>query len=106
MDRARYVEGLAVKSQDLKNLRKRLGLERLTFARLIGYTGTDRNDVTRVKQYEEKRQVPLHIARYVWLLEEYKRITGRLPTFPDWPGYTFAHDPDPEHQKEKAGDFY
>lgn len=94
-----------MKSQELKNLRNRLGLERLTFARLIGYTGTDSNDITRIKKYEEKQQVPLYIARYVWLLEEYKRITGKFPTFPDWPGYTFSHEPDPEHQEKKHG-FY
>lgn len=88
-----------MKSHELKNLRKSLGLERLTFARLIGYTGTDRNDVMRVKQYEEKKQVPLYIARLVWLIADYKRRTGRFPTFPDWPGYTFPHDPDPEHQE-------
>jgi hypothetical protein len=87
-----------MKSQELKNLRRRLGLERLPFARLIGYTGTDRNDVMRVKQYEEKKQVPLYIARLVWLIAEYRRTTGRMPAFPDWQGYDYDHTPDPEHQ--------
>jgi hypothetical protein len=25
-----------------------------------------------------------------------------LPDFPNWPGYDFSHEPDPQHQKEKA----
>jgi len=100
------MEGLAVKAQEFKNLRKRLGLERLTLARLFGYTGTDRNDTMRVRGFETNKQVPLHMARYLWLLVEYKRITGKFPTFPDWPGYTFSHEPDPAHQKEQGHDFY
>lgn len=92
--------------QELKNLRKRLGLERLTFARMIGYTGSDRNDVTRVKRLEEKGQVPLYIARLAWLIDAYHRRTGKFPTFPDWPGYEFVSTPDPEHHKEKDHEFY
>jgi len=96
-----------MKAQEFKNLRKHLGLERLTLARLFGYTGTDRNDVTRIKQYEGKKQVPLHMARYLWLLVEYRRITGKFPTFPDWGGYEYDHSPDPQHQETKDGaDFY
>lgn len=98
--------GVVVKSQQFKNLRKQLGLERLTLARLIGYTGTDRNDVMRIRGFEGKKQVPLHIARYLWLLVEYRRITGKFPTFPDWPGYEYDHTPDPEHQKDKIHGFY
>ena len=67
----------SLRSQELKNIRKRLGMDRLPFARMIGYTGTDRNDVMRVKQYEEKKQVPLYIARLVWLIVEYKRADGQ-----------------------------
>lgn len=93
-----------MRAQEFKNLRKRLGLERLTLARLFGYTGTDRNDTMRIRGFEGKK-VPLHMARYLWLLVEYKRITGKFPTFPDWPGYQFPHDPDPQHQ-EKVRDFY
>ena len=95
----------SLRSQELKNIRKRLGMDRLPFARMIGYTGTDRNDVMRVKQYEEKKQVPLYIARLVWLIVEYKRATGKFPTFPDWPGYQFAHEPDVP-QGKKDHEFY
>lgn len=96
-------------SQELKNLRQSLGLERLTFARLLGYTGTDRNDITRIRQYEGshgRKQIPLYIARLVWLLVEHKRLTGRLPEFPAWPGYQFDHAPDPQPAKEVDHGFY
>lgn len=90
-----------MKSQQFKNIRKNLGLDRLGFARLIGFTGTDRNDINRVAKFEGSRQVPLYIARLVWLIAEYRRITGRNPAFPDWPGYDYDHSPDPQHQKEQ-----
>lgn len=99
-----------MKAQEFKNIRLRLGLERLAFARLLGYTGTDRNDETRIKQYERggpDRQVPLYIARLVWMLLLYHRSTGQIPTFPEWPGYVFKTEPDPQHQpKEKIGEFW
>jgi hypothetical protein len=91
-------------SQQFKNIRQELGLDRLQFARLIGYTGTDRNDVTRIRSYERGglggKQVPLYIAKLVYLLVRHYRSTGQLPTFPDWPGYQFSHEPDPQHHKE------
>lgn len=109
----RHQAGMGVmKAQEFKNLRQRLGLERLVFARLIGFTGTDRNDVTRIRQYEgsgrSSKQVPLHLARYAWMLEEHFNRTGKFPMFPDWPGYDHDHSPDPEHQKgsKNGAEFY
>ena len=89
-----------MQSVELKQLRQRLGLSRLEFARLIGYTGTDRNDETRVRKYETTVQPPLHIARLVDLIQRWYSMFGRLPDFPDWPGYEFSHEPDQQHQKE------
>lgn len=91
-----------MQSSELKKLRQHLGLDRLQFARLIGYTGTDRNDEMRVRKYETTVQPPLHIARFAWLLDRFNDLNGYLPQFPDWPGYNFAHDPDPQHQKEPS----
>jgi hypothetical protein len=91
---------------DLKQLRHSLGLDRLQFARLIGFTGTDRNDVTRIRQYEgtgnSSKQVPLHIARFADLIMRHYLMFGKLPDFPDWDGYDFDHSPDPQHQKEPS----
>ena len=98
-----------MKAQEMKNLRQRMGLERLEFARLLGYTGSDRNDITRIRQYESGRggkQIPLYIARLVWLLAAHQRRTGSMPEFPAWPGYEFASAPDPKHQQGKDHGFY
>ena len=89
-----------MKSATLKSLRYRLGLTRLQFARLIGYTGTDRNDEMRIRKYETTVQPPLHIARFAWLIEDFKEHHGFLPPFPLWEGYEYSHEPDPQHQKE------
>jgi transcriptional regulator with XRE-family HTH domain len=80
---------------ELKKIRQKMGLERLELARLMGYTGSDRNDITRIKQYErDAKQVPLYIARLVWLLAAHQRRTSILPEFPGWPGYEFESKPD------------
>lgn len=72
-------------------------MDRLQFARLLGYTGTDRNDVMRVRRLENGQQVPLYLARLAWLVATWSRRTGELPPFPDWSGYQFDHSPDPGH---------
>ena len=91
------LEGLVLGSE-LREIRRRLRMDRLQFARLIGYTGTDRNDIMRVRKFEnDKQQVPLYIARLAWLLQVWVGRTHELPPFPDWPGYEFEHSPDPHH---------
>ena len=88
---------------ELKRIRKHLGMDRFQFARLIGYTGTDRNNETRLRSFENgKLQVPLYIARFTDLIERHYNMFGTLPDFPDWPGYQFESVPDPQHQKEKT----
>jgi transcriptional regulator with XRE-family HTH domain len=86
---------------ELRKIREKMGLERLELARLIGYTGSDRNDIDRIKRYErDAKQVPLYIARLVWLLAAHQRRTSILPEFPGWPGYDFQSIPDPQHQEK------
>lgn len=85
-----------MKGQEMKQIRQ--------LARAIGYTGTDRNDEMRVRQYEYgKKQIPLYIARLVWLMDREHRNAVPFTTppmqsgvirFPDWPGYEFDHTPD------------
>lgn len=85
----------------LRELRRRLGMNRLQLARVIGYTGTDRNDELRVKRLENAGDpVPLYIARLLWLIEGNWQMFGCLPTFPQWSGYVFDHSPDPGHKEE------
>lgn len=99
-----------MKAQEFKNIRQQLGLDRVAFARLIGYTGSDRNDETRIRKYErggKESQVPLYIARLAWMLLRHHDRTGQLPVFPEWPGYVFKSEPDPQHQKgEEDHGFY
>ncbi len=83
----------------MRELRRRLGMDRLQMARVIGYTGTDRNDELRVKRLENAGDpVPLYIARLLWLIELHNRHWKCLPIFPEWPGYDFDHSPDPSRE--------
>ena len=88
----------------MRELRRRLGMDRLQMARVIGYTGTDRNDELRVKRLENAGDpVPLYIARLLWLIESNWLMFGSLPTFPQWSGYDFDHSPDPGHKEDVDG---
>lgn len=88
---------------ELRAARRAMQLDELGLARLIGYTGTDRNDVTRVKEYERgKRQIPLYIAKLVWLAQDFWFRHGHHPRFPDWPGYDFDHSADPQPQGSES----
>lgn len=93
----------------MRVIRRRLGLTELQLAREIGYTGTDRNDDTRIREYERgKKQIPLYIARLVWLLGCLRQEVESDPPelwpsvvsedgkvdWPEWPGYEFEHIPD------------
>jgi hypothetical protein len=89
-----------MKGREMRQLRQSLRMDRVQFARLIGYTGTNRNDATRVKRYEKSPEpVPLHIARLLWLIGGYVRHNGELPHFPEWGYYDYEHGPDPEHAR-------
>lgn len=83
---------------EMKVIRLRLNLSELGLARQIGYTGTDRNDATRIREYErDKKQIPLYIARLVWLIDlAVADSPSGLLHWPYWPGYDFDHAPDPD----------
>lgn len=89
---------------ELRETRRRLRMTRLELARVVGYTGTDRNNVMRVRRYENGgQQIPLYIARSVWMLAAWVRRTNELPPFPAWPGYKFDHTPDADHAESDDG---
>lgn len=90
-----------MQGKEMREIRHQLRLDRLQFARLLGYTGTDRNNDTRIRKYEnDRQQIPLYIARLAWLVLREWDGTGQLPVFPEWPGYEFDHTPDPGHIEE------
>jgi hypothetical protein len=91
---------------EMREIRRRFRMERADFAKLIGYTGTDRNNELRVKRLENAGEpVPLYIARLVWLIAIWARGHNQLPDFPEWPGYEFDHAPDPGHKEETNGPY-
>ena len=96
-----------MQGSELKRIREGLGLDRVQFARLLGYTGTDRNDETRIRRYEnqsDQYQIPLYIARLAWLIGcvihaghiSPRSLRGGID-WPRWPGYDFSHEADSEH---------
>ena len=69
---------------DIKDIRTRLGLGRTEFAlRVIGYTGTDRNNNLRVRRLEAEEEAPLYLARFLWLVERWVHEHGSLPVWPE-----------------------
>lgn len=103
-----------MQGNEMRQIRERLGMQRVQFARALGYTGTDRNDETRIRRYEnqcEKYPIPLYIARLAWLIdgvmasarEEPPELWPEMLTddgtgidWPQWPGYDYSHEPDEE----------
>lgn len=92
-----------MKGSELRRIRNSMGLSHKGMADLIGFTGTNRNNANRVRKYEKEDQVPLHIARFIWLMEVFYLGSGQLPPFPDWQGYIYDHTPDPGHEKVNHG---
>lgn len=86
----------------MRQARATLGnLDRYKFANLLGYTGSEKNNFTRIKSYEnEKRRIPLYIARATWLLMDFYVHHGQLPMFPYWSMYDDEY-PSPEEQPRR-----
>lgn len=95
--------------EEFKRIRMSFGLSRSSFAAMIGYTGTQANRRDRIKKFENgKAQVPLYIARFVWLIEQHVLSMAPLGLprvaicWPEWPGYDFISQPDPGHETGDA----
>ena len=70
--------------EDLRAIRDTFGLGKTAFALLLGYTGSDVNNHTRIKKLEKGDElVPLYIARFVWLIHQRYIATGKLPSWPE-----------------------
>jgi hypothetical protein len=69
--------------EQMKEIRRRLGVGRGGFALLLGYTGSDRNNYLRVRRLEAEDQVPLYIGRLAWMIWNHYDRTGELPHWPD-----------------------
>lgn len=91
-------------------IRRQLGRTKVQFAQLLGYTGSEKNMITQIDKYEQdRRQVPLYIARLAWLLGQLHANhpipadAYGMPRFPDWPGYVYDHEPDPGQKENIDG---
>lgn len=78
---------MTMTGKEMREAREKLGCNRVEFARLIGFTGTDRNEETRIKRYENDKAedgIPPYLERLIWLMKIWHRNTGELPPFPGY----------------------
>lgn len=81
---------------ELRRIREDFELSHIDFGLLLGYTGSDRNIDFRIRKMEREERVPLHIGRYVWLINRYFiEHNGNLP---GWPGYLRLEGDDDEEE--------
>lgn len=92
-----------MRGHEMRSARAFMGnMDRCKFAHVLGYTGSDKNNFTRIKAYEnEKRRIPLYIARSTWLLMQFWTTYGYLPMFPNWPMYDDEYPPQEEQPRRK-----
>lgn len=84
-----------MKGREFRKIRKFFGLGKAEFMYQLGYAGNKNTLYINCARYEnDQREIPLWLARYVWLLEQWGRsqpprapAESALPKWPDWPGY-------------------
>jgi hypothetical protein len=70
---------------ELKQLRRKMGLDEVQFATELGYVGSNRNLKTIISQYERgyKSPIPTYIARLAYMISEHWEVEeGCLPEWP------------------------
>lgn len=87
--------------EEFKAIRDQLGQSKVEFARTLGYTGNDKNNSQRMREFETgERPIPLYIARLAWLIGEIMTDVDQEPQdlwpncvnddgaidWPDWSG--------------------
>lgn len=87
---------------EMEQFRKRMRMDQVRFAALLGFTGTSKNNGIRVKKYEKAAEepIPKYIAQLIYLMGIFLAEHGRFPNFPHWGYYKYDHSPDPIHQEE------
>jgi len=78
-----------MKGSELQEIRERMGMERVTFAHALGYSGDPGNIYKTMKRYEMSDRVPPLLARLVFLLSCFYANTAieldrdRIPKWPE-----------------------
>lgn len=73
---------------ELQRLRESTGMERVPFARALGYSGEHANIFKTIKRYEMSDSVPPLLARLAWLISHFRNEqTVELDhnMLPKWP---------------------
>lgn len=86
-----------MKGDEFRRIRKFFGLGKVDWMYALGYAGNKNTMYINCERYENgTREIPLYLARYVWLVEQWgrhrlhngaKSETDLLPKWPEWPGY-------------------
>lgn len=69
---------------ELKSIRNHLGMSTEDFGAELGLSGTQRNNGTRIAEYERgKRVIPPYLARLAFMLQDHFDCEdGHLPEWP------------------------
>ena len=84
-----------MKGPEFRKIRKFFGLSKTDWMYQLGYSGTKNTMYLNCERYENgSREIPLYLARYVWLLEQWGRerpplapAQSALPSWPEWHDY-------------------
>lgn len=92
-----------MKGPEFRRIRKFFGLGKADWMYQLGYAGNKNTLFINCARYENgQREIPLWLARYVWLMEQWGRAQpprapaeAALPKWPEWPGYDLEERPSP-----------
>jgi transcriptional regulator with XRE-family HTH domain len=74
------IEHVPMSGRDMRDLRIALGMARVEFGQLLGFTGENRNIYSMVKRYEEgRRPISPTVERLILMLGWFKEDFGYLP---------------------------
>jgi hypothetical protein len=84
-----------MKGEEFRRIRKFFGLGKADWMYVLGYAGNKNTMYVNCERYENgTKTIPLYLARYVWLMEQWGRAQpprapaeAALPAFPVWQGY-------------------
>ncbi len=88
-----------MKGPEFKAIRESFGLNPQDWMYELGYGGNKNTLRLNCERYENgEKEIPLYLARYLWLLQQYALSPFdspeplKMPRWPDWPGYHFDEE--------------